>query len=392
MEHNFQDLATLYRKTLLNNVIPFWETHSVDWEQGGYFTCLDRQGKVYDTDKFIWLQNRQVWMFSTFYARIEPRSDWLQIAANGSEFLAQKGRDREGDWYFSLTRDGQPLVQPYNIFSDCFAAMAFSQYARASGQDWAQQVALQAYHNVLRRKDDPKGKYNKVYPGTRPMKSLAVPMILANLSLEMDWLLPSDQLEQVLGATVQEVMTDFLDGDRLLLYENVSPTGGHLDSFEGRLINPGHGIEAMWFVMDIAARQGDQATINRAVDLVCSILEFAWDKQYGGLYYFMDVKGHPPQQLEWNQKLWWVHLESLVALAMGYRLTGRSACWEWYQKMHDYTWSHFADAEYGEWFGYLDRQGKVLLNLKGGKWKGCFHVPRAMYLCWQQFEALSREA
>ncbi|MEO0377710.1 MAG: AGE family epimerase/isomerase, partial [Cyanobacteria bacterium P01_A01_bin.17] len=99
-------------------------------------------------------------------------------------------------------------------------------------------------------------------------------------------------------------------------------------------------------------------------------------------------EGHPPQQLEWDQKLWWVHLETLVALVMGYRLTGRTECWDWFCKIHDYAWDHFADSEHGEWFGYLNRQGEVLLNLKGGKWKGCFHVPRAMYLCWQQLEAL----
>jgi N-acylglucosamine 2-epimerase len=388
MNDHFQDLATLYKNTLLNNVIPFWENHSVDWQQGGYFTCLDRQGQVYDTDKFVWLQNRQLWIFSTLYTQVEPRENWLKIAENGAHFLAQHGRDKEGDWYFSLTRDGKPLVQPYNIFSDCFAAMAFSQYALASGEEWAKPIALQSYNNVLRRKDDPKGKYNKIYPGTRPMKSLAVPMILANLSLEMDWLLPSDQLEQILDATVQEVMTDFLDPEQGLLYENVALDGSHLDCFEGRLINPGHGIEAMWFIMDIAVRHNDTQMINRAVDTVCNILNFSWDQEYGGLYYFIDAKGHPPQQLEWDQKLWWVHLESLVALAMGYRLTGRKDCWDWYQKMHEYTWSHFADAEHGEWFGYLDRQGNVLLNLKGGKWKGCFHVPRALYLCWQQFESL----
>lgn len=388
MNDNFQQLAALYKNTLFNNVIPFWEKHSIDWEQGGYFTCLDRQGKVYDTDKFIWLQNRQVWIFSMLYNQVEPREDWLKVAANGAHFLAKNGRDAEGNWYFSLTRDGHPLVQPYNIFSDCFAAMAFSKYALASGEDWAKAIALQAYHNVLRRKDDPKGKYNKTYPGTRPMKSLAVPMILANLSLEMAWLLPGDQLAQVLDATVQEVMNDFLD-QRGLMYENVSLDGSHLDCFEGRLINPGHGIEAMWFIMDIADRHHDTQTINQAVDVVMNILNFAWDQEHRGLYYFMDVEGHPPQQLEWDQKLWWVHLESLVALAMGLRLTGRSDCWEWYQKMHDYTWSHFADAEQGEWFGYLNRQGQVLLNLKGGKWKGCFHVPRSLYLCWQQFEAIS---
>lgn len=388
MKYDCQNLAEIYQNTLLNDVLPFWEKYSLDWEQGGYFTCLNRQGQVYDTDKFIWLQNRQIWTFSMLYNQLEKREPWLKIAKNGADFLAQHGRDADGNWYFALNRAGQPLVQPYNIFSDCFAAMAFSQYALASGEDWAKDVAMQAYNNVLRRKDNPKGKYNKTYPGTRPLKSLAVPMILANLTLEMAWLLKSETLETVLASTVQEVMTDFLDQEQGLMYENVAPDGSHVDCFEGRLINPGHGIEAMWFIMDIASRRNDTRTINQAVDVVLNILNFAWDNEYGGLYYFMDANNHPPQQLEWDQKLWWVHLESLVALAMGYRLTQREECMEWYQKMHDYAWSHFADPECGEWFGYLNRRGEVLLNLKGGKWKGCFHVPRALYLCWRQFAAM----
>jgi N-acylglucosamine 2-epimerase len=390
MKQDFKGLAELYKNALLNDVLPFWEKHSLDRQSGGYFTCLDREGKVYDTDKFIWLQNRQVWTFSMLCNQLEQRANWREIASNGAHFLAEHGRDADGNWYFALTREGKPLVQPYNIFSDCFAAMAFSQYALAVREDWAKDVAMQAYNNVLRRKDNPKGNYNKTYPGTRPMKGLAVPMILANLSLEMEWLLPNETLESVLDLTVREVMDDFLDKERGLMYENVAPDGSHIDCFEGRLINPGHGIEAMWFIMDIARRNNDTKTINQAVDVVLNILNFAWDSEYGGLYYFMDADGHPPQQLEWDQKLWWVHLESLVALAMGYRLTKREACWEWYQRMHDYTWSHFADPPHGEWFGYLNRRGEVLLNLKGGKWKGCFHVPRALYLCWQQFEALGR--
>jgi N-acylglucosamine 2-epimerase len=386
---NFASFAQLYQNALLQDVIPFWERHSLDWEQGGYFTCLDRQGHVYDTDKFVWLQNRQVWLFSMLYNQLEKREDWRKIAANGANFLAEHGRDAAGNWYFALDRAGHPLVQPYNVFSDCFAAMAFSQYALASGEIWAKEVALQAYHNVLHRKDNPKGQYNKIYPGTRPLKSLAVPMILANLTLEMAWLLSPEKLEEVLTLTVAEVMGDFLDQERGLLYENVAPNATHVDCFEGRLINAGHGIEAMWFIMDIARRRQDQETVKKAVEVVLNILNFAWDQEYGGLYYFLDADGHPPQQLEWDQKLWWVHLESLVALVMGYHLTGSEACWQWYEKLHDYTWSRFRDPEYGEWFGYLNRRGEVLLNLKGGKWKGCFHVPRSLYLCWQEFTALS---
>jgi N-acylglucosamine 2-epimerase len=392
MTQPVQKLAQLYQDTLLNNVIPFWSHHSVDWQHGGYFTCLDASGQVYDTDKFIWLQNRQVWTYSMFYNRLEPREEWLKIAQNGADFLAKYGRDREGDWYFALDQFGQPLIQPYNIFSDCFAAMAYSQYALASGDEQAKEIALQAYSNVLRRQTNPKGKYSKAYPGTRSLKSLAVPMILANLSLEMDWLLQSSQLEAILTQTVQEVMQDFLDPDTGLIYENVTPEGKHLDCFDGRLLNPGHGIEAMWFVMDIAKRSGNFELINQAVDVVLNILEFAWDREYDGIYYFMDAQQYPLHQLEWDQKLWWVHLETLVALLMGFNLTQRPECWSWFEKVHEYTWQHFSDRQGQEWFGYLNRQGEVLLNLKGGKWKGCFHVPRALYLCWQQLEIVNFKA
>ena len=236
---NPQHLATLYQSALLDNVLPFWSQHSLDRQHGGYFSCLDRPGNIYDTDKFIWLQNRQLWTYAMFYNRLQPNQEWLEIARHGADFLANHGRDSEGNWYFALDRSGQPLVQPYNIFSDCFAAMAFSQYALASGDDAAKEIALQAYNNVLRRQHNPKGKYNKAYPRTRSLKSLAVPMILANLSLEMDWLLEDNQLDQILNATVTEVMTDFLDADTGLMYENVTPEGKHLDCFDGRLINPG---------------------------------------------------------------------------------------------------------------------------------------------------------
>ena len=391
-------LSTLYKTTLLENVLPFWQAHSIDTDCGGYFTCLDKTGQVYDTDKFIWLQNRQVWLFSMLCNQnagsSEQQAAWLTTARHGANFLRDRGRDSDGNWYFSLNRAGEPLTQPYSIFSDCFAAMAFSQYALAlpasNEQSQAKEIALQAYENVLRRKENPKGQYSKAYPGTRPLKALAVPMILANLSLEMDWLLAGDRLETVLKSTTDEVMQDFLDRDRNLLYEHVSPAGEFIDCYEGRLINPGHGIEAMWFLMAIAERQNNPALIDQAASVILSILNYAWDEKYGGLYYFLDGKGHPPQQLEWNQKLWWVHLETLVALSMAYRLTQKEAYWQWYQRVHDYAWSHFSDPEHGEWYGYLNRQGDVLLPLKGGKWKGCFHVPRAMYLCWQQFKQIAQ--
>jgi N-acylglucosamine 2-epimerase len=389
VRESFAELAVLYRDTLVHDIIPFWERNSVDWEYGGYLTCLDAEGRVYDTDKYAWLQARQVWTYAMLYNRWEKRDSWLRVAKQGAGFMAENGRDADGNWYFALDRSGRPLVQPYSIFSDCFAAMAFSQYAIASSDEHAAEIAQHSYDNVLRRRANPKGQWNKVYPGTRPLKTLAVPMILANLTLEMEWLLGHERLEEVLDETVGEVMTDFLDQDRLLMFENVTPAGEHVDCFDGRLLNPGHGIEAMWFMMDIGHRRSDQALVERAVDVVLSTLDFAWDEEYGGIYYFMDAAGRPPLQLEWDQKLWWVHLESMVALAMGYALTGRKACMEWYENVHAYAWPRFSDPAHGEWYGYLNRRGEVLLPLKGGKWKGCFHVPRAMYMCARLFGDLA---
>ncbi|HPO08508.1 MAG TPA: AGE family epimerase/isomerase [bacterium] len=378
-----------YWDALLQDVIPFWERHSIDRECGGYFTCLDRCGHCFDTDKFVWLQARQVWMFSTLYNQLEKRSEWLDIARHGADFLRRHGMDDGGNWYFSLDRAGRPLIQPYNIFSDCFAAMAFSQYALASGDESARDIAAKTFANILRRKGNPKGQYTKTYPGTRPMKALAVPMILLNLCSELEWFQDISFQSDIVDACIREVLSDFLDRKHNLLFEHVAPDGGHLNCFEGRVILPGHGIEATWFLMDIAHRKGDQETISLCVDILLHTLEFGWDTEYGGLLYYLDIEGKPPQQLEWDRKLWWAHLETLVALVMGYRLTGRGECWSWFERVHDYTWKRFTDPEYGEWFGYLSREGKVFLDLKGGKWKGCFHVPRALYRCALEFGHLA---
>jgi N-acylglucosamine 2-epimerase len=385
---DFSGYADQYRRALLEDVIPFWERHSIDRECGGYFTCLGRDGTVFDTDKFVWLQARQVWTFSMLYNRCEARPEWLATARHGADFLLKYGSAPDGNWYFSLSREGRPLVQPYNVFSDCFAAMALAQYSLAAKDEKAAELARTTYRNILRRQDNPKGTYNKLVPGTRPLKNFALPMILCNLALELERLLPAEEIEATVDACVKAVPGDFLDAERNIILENVAPDGGRVDSFEGRLLNPGHAIEAMWFLMDIGIRRGDRALIDRAVGVVLSTLEYAWDREYGGIYYFLDRLGRPPQQLEWDQKLWWVHIETLIALSLGYAQTRRAECWDWYVRVQDYTWKHFPDHEFGEWYGYLNRRGEVLLPLKGGKWKGCFHIPRGLFRCWKIFEGM----
>ena len=388
MEKDFKILAEQYRNELLQKVVPFWENHSKDEQFGGYFTCLDRQGNVFDTDKFIWLQGREVWMFATLYNKVEQRPEWLEMALHGARFLQEHGHDGNLNWYFSLTREGKPLIEPYNIFSDCFATMAFGQLYQATGNEEHADIAKKTFENILKRSENPKGKFSKAVPGTRPLKGFSLPMILCNLSLEIEHLLPKELVDETIQNVLHEVMDVFYQEDTGLILENVNPDRSFSDSFEGRLLNPGHTIEAMWFIMDLSVRLKRPELTEKAVEIMLRTLKYGWDEQFGGIFYFLDIKGYPPQQLEWDQKLWWVHVETLISLIKGYSLTGNPECLEWFEKVHDYTWSHFADPEYDEWFGYLNRRGEVLLPLKGGKWKGCFHVPRGLFQVWKTLEKI----
>ena len=381
---DFKQLEKQYRDELLQNVIPFWLEKSQDKEYGGYFTCLDRQGNVFDTDKFIWLQGREVWLFAMIYNRVEKRQEWLDCAIQGAEFLKKYGHDGNLNWYFSLDRQGNPLVEPYNIFSYTFATMAFGQLSIATGNQEYADIAKRTFDIILSKQGNPKGKWNKAYPGTRSLKNFALPMILCNLALEIEPLLDEAFIEKTMDICIHEVMDVFLRPELGgIVVENVNADGSLSDTFEGRQLTPGHAIEAMWFIMDLGKRLNRPELIEKAVQTTLKMIDYGWDKEYGGIYYFMDRKGCPPQQLEWDQKLWWVHIETLISLIKGYQLTGNKECLQWFEKVHHYTWEHFKDPKHREWWGYLNRQGEVLLDLKGGKWKGCFHVPRGLYQVWK---------
>lgn len=381
--------ADLYKNELLNSVIPFWDKHSINTKFGGYYTCLTQDGSCFDTDKFIWLQARAVWTYAMLYEEVEQKEHWLQNAIHGAEFLKKYGRDNKGNWYFSLTEKGEPLVQPYNIFSDCFATMAFSRLSKITGDKGYAEIATATFNSIIERQKTPKGIYEKTVTQTRPIQGFSLPMILCNLSLEMAHLLEPSFVDEVIDEALNQVMNRFYDREIGLIREFISPDGKPLDSFEGRLINPGHGIEAMWFVMDIAKSRDDYSLIEEAWQIAENIMRYGWDDAYGGILYFKDVKGYPPQQLEWDQKLWWVHLESLVCAAKAYHYTQSDEAARWFEKLHNYSWERFRDPEHGEWFGYLNRSGKPLLTLKGGKWKGFFHVPRAL---WQIAKSLDNSA
>ena len=117
-----------------------------------------------------------------------------------------------------------------------------------------------------------------------------------------------------------------------------------------------------------------------------------WDAEQGGLFYFRDLKGLPVQEYWHDMKFWWPHNEATIATLLAWQLTGDARYAEWHRQIHDWSYAHFPDREHGTWFGYLHRDGTLSTPLKGGHFKGPFHLPRMQVVCWKILEELKAAA
>ncbi len=348
---------------------------------------LDYDGSVYETAKYMWMQWRIVWMYCELYQQIEPKQEWLDLAQQGYDFLTKYGKDKQGRYYFALAQDGTPTIAPYNVFSECFAVMGAAALYRITGNENVKTEAINAYNQYQARKNNPKAEWSKSLPGSTNYLSLGYYMMQANLDQVMaDCLNDYSYLESA-ADNANLVLDKFWNPEEKVIFENALPDGTFdLKSVAGRQLNPGHALEAMWFLMNTAKQRGDEKTIAKTADIILHTLEHGWDTEYGGIYYFMDVQNRPQIALESNMKLWWVHCEALIACLMADKYTENKRFKDWFTKVHNWTWEHFPDKENGEWFGYLDRQGTPTHHLKGGKWKTFFHLPRALLICSQILE------
>lgn len=372
-------LREFYRKTLLEDIVPFWLRHSLDHKFGGYLHFLDRDGSVFGTDKAMWIQCRETWLFAKLYNTLEPRREWLEASKLGFDFIMKHGFDSDGRMFFSVTRDGRPLRKRRYLFTECFGVMACAEYFKATGHKEALQKAKATYRMIIDLYRTPGSLPPKINPETRSLKSLAMPMMLICISQEMRNVDSDPIYREVVDRSLNEIQNHFMKREKCALLETVGPRGEVFSEVpEGRCVCPGHDIEVAWFLMLEGLHRRDQGLVDVGLEIVGWALELGWDKKYGGLLYFVDVEGKPPTILEWDMKLWWPHTEALYALLLAYHLTGEETYLTWYEKVHGWSFNHFPDPEYGEWFGYLHRDGSVSTPLKGAMWKGPFHLPRAL--------------
>lgn len=375
-------LLAVYRDGLLDDTLRFWIPRSIDNEHGGYLTALDRDGTVLQTDKPVWVQGRFAWLLATLYNTIERRPEWLELSGHGIEFLNRHCFDTDGRMFFAVTRDGRPLRKRRYLFSEAFAAIAFAAYGTAARDDRSVGQAFDLLRLILTYHRRPGLLPPKVIAETRPMKGLAMPMILIATAQELRKARPEPICGEVIDECIREIERDFVKPEFRCVLETVGPAGEFYDTFDGRMVCPGHSLEAGWFILEEARCRGrDRHLIELGTRIIDWSLASGWDEDYGGLPYFRDARGRPPTEYSHDLKLWWPHNEAIIATLLAWHLTGDDRYARWHHRVHDWAYRHFPDPEYGEWFGYLHRDGTVSTPLKGNMWKGPFHLPRMQWYC-----------
>ncbi len=375
-----------YRDGLLNDTMPFWFPRSIDTTHGGFLHCLDRDGTVLDTDKSVWAQGRMTWMLLTIYNTVEKRPEWLEWARRGLDFIDTHCFDRDGRMFFQVTREGQPVRKRRYAYSESFAAIAHAAYARATGSDRSAERAHQLFDCFTRVNFEP-GQMEPKFTDTRPMIGMAPRMITVVTAQELRDCLGSDpKLDGWIDRCIDEIRRWFIKPDIRCVMESVGPAGEIIDHFDGRTLNPGHAIEGAWFIMREGRHRGDHALVRLGLDMLDWMWERGWDTEQGGIYYFRDVYGKPVQEYWHDMKFWWPHNETIIATLMAWTLTGDARYERMHRQVHDWSYAHFPDPVHGEWFGYLHREGRVSVPLKGNLWKSCFHHPRMQWYGWRLLE------
>ena len=361
------------KKILTENILPFWLKNSIDYENGGIYTCVDRNGKIYGTEKSVWFQGRALWTFSKAYNVIEKNDEYIKAAENIYNFL-DKCTDTDGRMYFTVTADGREIQKRRYYFSETFAAIGCAEFYKATGREDALfkankyfDVAYECFKGI--RKTQP--KFNAENHNFKALSSVMIMLATAQVLRSVD----KEKYAPIAAECLDEILHGGYNTKKALM-ENVTHDGKFSDTPSGRIVNPGHSLEAAWFIMSEGLLADNNEAIEAAKDIIDKTYPLGWDKKNGGIIAFTDVNNNPPVQLEWDMKLWWPQCEAMIATRLAYIVLNDEKYKKMYDELKEYCEKYFYDDECGEWYGYLHYDNTPSTDLKGNIFKGPFHIPR----------------
>lgn len=380
--------AERYKADLTQNIMPFWMKYGWDRANGGVYTCVNRDGSLMDTTKSVWFQGRFAFVCSFAYNHVERNPEWLAAAKSTIDFMERHCFDDRGRMYFSVTAEGTPLRMRRYVFSETFCAIAMAEYSLATGDKEYARKAVKVFTDTQRFMATPGVLPAKFEPSVR-LQSHSIIMILINVGSRIRQVADDPALTEQIDSSIDKLRRYFMHPEFKCLLESVGPDGEFVDTNTTRTINPGHCIETSWFIMEEARNRGwDKDLLDTALTIFNWSWEWGWDKQYGGIINFCDCRNLPPQDYSQDMKFWWPQCETIIASLYAYLATGDEEYLYRHERISEWTYAHFPDAEYGEWYGYLHRDGTVAQPAKGNLFKGPFHIPRMMVMGYTLCQAI----
>ena len=388
MNTEFLKEVQKWARTELEACVDFWLKYGMDNINGGVYTCLDRTGKIYSTDKSVWMQGRCAWTFARLCNQYENRQEWLKASKSCIDFMEKYCINHEagGRLYFTVTTDGKPLRQRRYYFSEAFYIIANMEYYGATGDKNCLESARKYYDFLYALNngtiDDPTSLGPKTIPETRKGRALADPMIFLNTTAVMRKYDKEKRAkyDKYAAECAENIIKYHFKPELRCTLETVAPNGNAmLDISSGRVVNPGHDIECSWFLEEEAEYTNDKELSANAEKICEYAVAGGWDNEFGGLLSFIYCQCLPPEAYENDMKLWWPHNEMMIASLMFYKKTGEQKYLEQFEMARQYCINHFCDGQFGEWYGYLRRDGLPTQPAsKGSTFKGPFHVPRCL--------------
>jgi cellobiose epimerase len=386
----------LLERILYENIVPFWYPAVLDHENGGYHLNHDVGGQSLGlAARALVTQSRTVWFFSRLYSTGLGKREHLEAAAHGYRYLRDVMWDREhGGFFWEVDASGAPTMPAKHLYAQSFGLYALSEYAIASRDPEALDLARRLFAVLeYRAYDRQHGGYleffqrdwGPVIEETRGYMSADPSTKLMNTHLHLMEAfttyyrasrdpLARERLVELIFVQSNAVVRKDIGACTDRYNRDWTPQRGSI----AERVSYGHDVENVWLLMDacdaVGLSNGPLMDLYRT--LFAYSLKYGYDDDKGGFY----DSGRFNQPADRKVKVWWTQAEALVAALMMHQRTGEQRYLEVFDQTLDWVNRHQIDWENGDWHANIGEDGRAS-GLKAGPWKSPYHNGRAMIEC-----------
>jgi cellobiose epimerase len=400
-----QSIRTILEKILMSNIVPFWYPAVIDNNDGGYRLNHDFEGRWQGrANKYLVTQARTLWFFSRMFKSKYATGEYLAAATHGFDFLSTRMLDKEfGGFYWEVGVSGHPSGGAQKqMYGQAFALYSLTEYAAASGDPLAKQMATELFSLLETRGHDTKhGGYrdilqrdwNPVLHRSTGKPEYAPDIKRMNTHLHLLEAMTSyyaltedprarQRLVELIVVNSNSVVRKNIGACSDKYLENWQPLQGR----DYRRVSYGHDVENIWLLIQSCKIAGISQCL--LMDLYRTLFEYAlrygFDRKDGG-FFDSGVFEAPADRRE---KIWWVQAEGLLACLQMYELTRERLYWDCFTLVLQWIIGHQVDWHRGEWYETIDDKGRAS-GVKAGPWKGPYHNGRAVLQCLNLLDVIS---